>query len=193
MGCDVARFGGDASVISPRQGRVCFRAKDFRGLDTVEFADQIIAFGNNWGADGAFVDGTGVGGGVVDQLRAKGFGHFGHEVNNASKAIDAEHFENKRAETYWLAAEWVKKGGCLPADPMLAAELAAPRYWYTKNRICIEAKDDIKARLGRSPDRADAFVHTFAGTITPRHRYVGVGPLREIIHGSSASQHVTDN
>jgi hypothetical protein len=192
LGCDVARFGGDASVIFPRQGKACFRAKDFRGLDTVEFADQIITFATNWQADGGFVDGTGVGGGVVDNLKAKGFAYLAHEVNNASRALDAEHFENKRAETYWLAAEWVKKGGALPKDPMLAAELAAPRYWYTKNRVCVESKDDIKARLGRSPDRADAFVLTFAGTIMPRSRYVGVGPARELVTGV-VSQHVTDH
>lgn len=191
MGCDVARFGGDSSVIYPRQGRACFKPKDFHGLDTVEFAEQIIKFGNTWEADGAFIDGTGVGAGVVDTVKSRGYPHLAHEVNNAQKAIDAGRFENKRAECYWLAAEWVKGGGCLPRDPMLAAELSAPRYWYTKNRICIEAKDDIKARLGRSPDRADAFVLTFSGPIQPRKRFVGVGPSRESYVAQGAT-HVTD-
>ncbi len=193
MGCDVARFGGDSSVIFPRQGRACFRAKEFHGLDTVEFAEQIIKFAGHWDADGAFVDGTGVGGGVVDNLNARGFPHLANEVNNAQRASEPERFENKRAECYWLAAEWVKAGGCLPKDPMLAAELAAPKYWYTKNRICIEAKVDIKARLGRSPDRADAFVLTFSGPIPSRQRFHGVGPGREALPSAAAGfQHVTD-
>lgn len=192
MGCDVARFGGDSSVIFPRQGRACFKPKDFHGLDTVEFAEQIIKFGNTWQADGAFVDGTGVGGGVVDTLKSRGFPHLAHEINNANRAIDSEHFENRRVEMYAAAADWVKKGGCLPADPMLAAELAAPRYWFTKNRMCLESKVDIKARLGRSPDRADAFVLTFGGVVMPRTKYVGVGARRESYVDGSSSQHVTD-
>jgi hypothetical protein len=47
----------------------------------------------------------------------------------------------------------------LPDDPRLLAELTAPR-WSVKrgNSILIESKDDIRARLGTSTDRADVVV-----------------------------------
>ncbi len=177
IGCDVARFGDDSSIIFPRQGRMAFKHKEFHGLRTDEFADQIVAFSNTWEADATFVDGTGVGAGTVDQLRRANFP--AREVHNGNRAIDFERFENKRAEDYWTAAEWVKTGGCLPRDPMLAAELSAPAYWFDKkNRICLEQKPDIKARIGRSPDRADAFVLTFSGPVVRKARFSGIGPSR---------------
>ena len=86
-------------------------------------------------------------------------------------------------------------GGCLPDDPLLHAELAAPKYWYdNKQRLCLEPKDDIESRLGRSPDRADGFVLTFAAHVRPRTQYVGVGPRREAIPAHLVpSNHVTDH
>lgn len=196
IGCDVARYGSDDSVIFPRQGRACFRPKKFHGLDTVEFAEQVIKFAQTWGSDGGFIDGGGVGGGVVDTLRARGHANKATEVNFGSKAIDAEMYENRRAEMYFRAAEWVKSGGCLPSIPGLAEELAAPRYWFNKRQQkCLEPKDDIKARLGRSPDLADAFVLTFAAPVVARAQYVGVGANRERFDRdvSAGANHVTDN
>lgn len=176
MGCDVAYFGGDASIICPRQGLMTFKLKEFRDLATDEYADQIVAFSNKWEADGCFVDATGIGTGVVDSLRRMGF--EARAIHNAQKAIAVEQYENKRAECYALAADWVRKGGVLPRDPLLATELTAPRYWYRKGRMIIEPKEDIKARLGRSPDRADAFVLTFAGPVKRKARFSGIGPHR---------------
>ncbi len=162
LGVDTARFGDDKSIIAPRQGRVCFKLKEFDQLDTVVMADQIIRVSDRWQADKVFIDEGGIGGGTVDQCRSRGYRVQG--INFGSKATDEKKFVNKRAEMYFKAAEWVTKGGGnLPEDRMLATELSAPIYWHDKlDRICIEPKDDIKARLGRSPDRADAFVLSFA-------------------------------
>lgn len=73
-------------------------------------------------------------------------------------------FVNKRAEAWWRFREELdpgQQGGsviALPPDPQLAADLAAPTWEATTKGIKIEAKDEIKARLGRSPDRGDAVV-----------------------------------
>lgn len=179
MGCDVAYFGGDSSVICPRQGLMTFKLKEFNDLEIDEYADQIVAFSNKWGADGCFVDATGIGTGVVSCLRRQNFDV--RAIHNAQKAIEVDQYENKRAECYWLAAEWVRSGGVLPNDPLLATELTAPRYWFRKGRRIIEPKEDIKARLGRSPDRADAFVLTFAGPVRRKARYSGIGPSRVLV------------
>lgn len=177
LAADVARYGDDDSMLCRRQGRVTFTLTEYSQLATDELGDRIIATAQNWGADGVFVDGTGVGGGVVDHMRRANFRDV-REVHNAEKAIDPARFENKRAECYWLAKEWLEAGGCLPNDVRLGDELKAPKFWYRKGRICIEPKEDIKARLGRSPDRADAFVLTFAGPVIRKAKYVGAGPAR---------------
>lgn len=169
LGLDVARFGDDSSSLTPRQGRVAWVGREFRGLDTVELAEQLIRAIDKWGADAAFVDGTGVGGGVIDHCRHRNYGHIVHEVQFGSRALDPKAYENRRTEIHWKLAEWVKGGGSLPPkDQLLAAELTAPTYWFdAKGRVCLESKDDIKARLGRSPDKADSLALTFAGSVQP--------------------------
>ncbi len=49
-----------------------------------------------------------------------------------------------------------------PGSDALAAECIAPRFSYTsRGQIRLEGKDEIRARLGRSPDLADALALTF--------------------------------
>ena len=185
VGLDPARFGDDASVLCMRQGPLVYPMKEYRGLDTVELAERAVAVVEKWEADALFIDGTGVGAGVVDNVRRLGFGDLVHEVNFGMRATDPERFENKRAEMYWEAAEWLRKQGCLPRDQLLSEELSAPIYWYDrKQRVCLQPKPEIKARLGRSPDRSDSLVTTFAAPVRSRRReernpFAGAGSHRD--------------
>jgi len=69
---------------------------------------------------------------------------------------------NVRAAQYWAMREALDPelgdGLELPPDPELLADLTAARWRLTPRGIQIESKDDIIARLGRSPDCADAVV-----------------------------------
>ena len=48
-------------------------------------------------------------------------------------------------------------GLALPDDPILIGDLAAPTWKRTSTgKIQIESKDDIRTRIGRSTDKADA-------------------------------------
>lgn len=73
-------------------------------------------------------------------------------------------FYNKRAEVWWKFREELdpsQEGGsavALPPDPQLRSDLAAPTWKQTTRGIQIESKEDIKARIGRSPDRGDSVV-----------------------------------
>lgn len=168
LGVDVARFGDDDAVFTPRRGAVTHQLKTFHGLDNVELAEQLMRSIQRWDADMAFIDETGNGAGVLDICRHRpGFAQKVQGVQFGMRAMESNRFENRRAEMHWEAAEWVKKhGGCLPNDSLLSEELCAPIFWFDKKgRICLEPKDDIKARIGRSPDRADSLVLTFAGPV----------------------------
>lgn len=84
------------------------------------------------------------------------------EVNVATKSTvvsprtgDPE-YVNLRSQIWFGIAEWLKAGGTLPDDKRLQTELVSPTYTLPKNQRAVESKKDIKKRLGRSPDRADA-------------------------------------
>lgn len=90
---------------------------------------------------------------------------FNASLPSKAKTRDgALSFFNKRAEAWWRMREELdpgQEGGsviALPRDPKLAADLAAPTWKLTVRGIQMESKDDIKTRLGRSPDRGDAVV-----------------------------------
>ncbi len=170
LGCDVARYGSNESVIAFRKGRdartIVWRF--FRGLSTTELSAQVHTAHNDYHTDGIFVDGGGVGGGVVDQIRAAHLHcyevQFGgkDDVGGSATGNDGERYANKRAAMWGALRAWIK-GGALPNDPELKAQLIGPTYTYNvRNEILLESKEDMMKRGVESPDRADALALTFA-------------------------------
>lgn len=160
LGVDVAREGDDASVIFPRQGVAAFRPVVSRDTDSLLGAGLVANKWREFGAHACFIDNTGgFGGGWIDQLRVMGRQPIG--VHFAGKAND-ERYANKRAEMWFLMAQWIKEGGALPDIPEMVQELTAPTYTFKGDRLLLEDKDQIKERIGRSPDYADALALTFA-------------------------------
>jgi hypothetical protein len=81
-------------------------------------------------------------------------------VQFSGHAHENQRYANKRAEMYFDAVNWIKRGGALPPDDNLLAQLTATTYTYEKrgDRFLIEPKEMVKAKLnGNSPDEADAF------------------------------------
>lgn len=75
-------------------------------------------------------------------------------------------FANMRAYCYWAVRDWLNpKNGFNPALPPcdeLDAELTEVHWSFqSSGSIIIEPKENIKSRLKRSPDRADALISTF--------------------------------
>lgn len=75
---------------------------------------------------------------------------------------------NKRGEMFNSAKTWLKLGGALD-DQETADDLSAAEYKVrVDGKIVIEAKEDIKDRLGRSPGKGDALLLTFAFPVSKR-------------------------
>ena len=160
LGVDVARFGTDSTIIFPRQGLRAFKYAEMNNARAPEIAARVMKARMDWGSEMEFIDGTGgFGSGVVDALLQAGASP--QEIHFSGKATDPA-YANKRAEMWFNMAEWIKRGGVLPDDPILARELAAPEYTFINGKFQLEPKDAIKERLGFSPDRADALALTFA-------------------------------
>lgn len=168
MGVDVARFGDDESVIRFRRGRDgrSIKPVKYRGVDTMELAANVAALIERHNPDAVFVDGGGVGGGVVDRLKQMGYRVI--EVQSGEKAHDPDKYLNRRAEMWGEMREWMIYG-CIDNEQGLIDDLTGPEYSiHLKGQIKLETKDSMKKRGLASPDDADALALTFAEPIARR-------------------------
>lgn len=160
LGVDVARYGDDSSIIFPRQGLQAFNPFQYRGINGTEGAEKCLYHWNDWSADACFIDNTGgFGASWIDNLVRLGKSPQGIAFSNS--AIDEQYF-NKRAEMAFLLVRWIKEGGAIPDIPELTQALIQTTYTFKGSQLIIEPKDDIKVKLGYSPDHMDALMLTFA-------------------------------
>lgn len=170
LGVDVARFGDDSTVIFPRQGLAAFKFVEMRNSRSTDIAARVISAKIKWGSEMEFIDGTGgFGSGVVDAMIQAQYSP--QEIHFSGKSTDPRYF-NKRAEIHFRLAEWVKRGGCIPNDSNLIKELSSITYTLKGGKLLIEDKQQIKERLGFSPDRADALALTFALEEMPKAKMI---------------------
>jgi len=162
MGIDVARFGSDSSVFQFRRGRDARTIKPmrFKGLDTMALAGEAATAIERIKPDAVFVDGGGVGGGVVDRLKMLGYRVI--EVQSGEKARDEERYLNRRIEMWDAMREWLVYG-CIDKDESLIDDLTGPEYAvHLKGQLKLEGKDAMRKRGLPSPDNGDALALTFA-------------------------------
>lgn len=160
IGVDAARFGNDPWIFFPRQGLMSWQCLELRGMRTAAITARLIRGKHRFGSEMEFLDVTGgYGSGVADAMVDAMYPT--QEINFSGKAADPRYF-NKRSEMWFLMADWVKRKGQLPNDPILKKELCAPMYTFQAGKLKLEEKDQIKKRLGFSPNRADGLCLTFA-------------------------------
>lgn len=185
IGVDVARFGDDESVIYFRKGRDgrSIPPIRMRGADTMTLAGKVAEVYLTERADAVFVDGGGVGGGVVDRLRQLRVPvievQFGAKSdNNFGIAETGIGYANKRAEIWGATKEWLKTGA-IPLIPDLESGLTGPEYGFKDiggtSCILLESKESMKKRGLSSPDMADGLALTFAYPVVPRQIDAGNG------------------
>jgi hypothetical protein len=169
LGVDVARFGANFSVIFPRRGRdaVTIPRRKFQGISTVELAGEVSKANRELKADGIMIDEGGVGGGVVDQVRHMQLHCFGVQFGGKPTGFSetgtfGESYANKRAEMYGSLRAWIK-GGSLPPDPELRAQLLSITYTFNnRDQIQLTSKEVMMREGKPSPDDVDALACTFA-------------------------------
>lgn len=170
-GVDVARYGDDETCIVQRQGDVLYSIDRVGKQDTMTTANKVAAL-LRYPQSIAIVDVIGVGAGVVDRLRELRQTVIPYNASERSTEKDATGeftFVNHRSATWWKLREMLdpsRPGGAtimLPDDDQMIADLTAPLWKVQQGaRIAIESKDEIKRRLGRSPDTGDAVVIAFS-------------------------------
>lgn len=188
LGVDIARFGDDQSVIRGRKGRDgrIIPPIKWRGMDTVFSAGKVAEAIERYKPEAVFIDGGGVGGGVVDILKSRGFRVI--EVNFGGQAGDSKKYANKRAEMWGLLRDWMPTGVIDP-DQELFDDLIGVEYGFDKDgRILLEKKEEMKKRGLASPDNGDALALTFAQPVQrldmATSRHLGGRPRFAISQGS---------
>jgi hypothetical protein len=164
MGVDIARYGDDKSIIRVRKGRDAKSVPPmrFEKLDTMEMAVEVVKAANIHSPEYIFVDGGGVGGGVVDRLRELGLPNV-FEVDFGENAFNKTDYRNRGTECWMAMAEWFKGDVAVSDDDDFEEELTGREYGYIgETKKFIEPKKEMKKRGLKSPDDADALALTFA-------------------------------
>lgn len=173
IGVDVAAFGDDESVIYPRIGHDArsWKFRRFRGLDSIELADQVSQMVEEFRSLGkdvtaVFIDRTGIGQGCYDSLMRRNFNVIG--VNFGNRAIDNQTYRYRPDEMWGKLKDAIRNGLCLPDDNDLKDQLSQRYYGYTlSQQIWLEPKKEMKKRGLNSPDIADALALTYAQEMAP--------------------------
>ena len=170
MGVDVARFGDDRSTFHFRRGRDArtIAPMRFRGLDLVTLAGKLAEVALGHRVDAVFIDEGGMGAGVVDMAVRLLRGtlvlgiNFGGAPERCLLGEGQPATANKRAEMWAALRDWLK-GGAIPDDAELKADLTGVQYGFNmRGEIQLEAKDAMKRRGLASPDDGDGLALTFA-------------------------------
>jgi hypothetical protein len=164
VAADIARFGDDEIVIDYLLGNRLVEQDVSNKQSLMETVGRIINKRKVYNARMLVVDDAALGGGVTDRLREMDEQVLA--VNGGEKAQNSEQFVNLKSEIWWYARELFEKGKVsIINDPLLIRQLGVVKHSYRSNgKIIVEPKDEVKTRLGRSPDRADAFILGLWGT-----------------------------
>jgi len=169
MGLDVARYGGDSCVALLVVDGVVSAVHTWAKADLMRTAGIAKSLAISWKVppECVHVDVTGLGAGAVDKLAEIGFvvddvdfgsgtvGEWDHLAGSRHKA------KNRRTELYWSARRLLEEGQLSIPETYreVWTDLVAIPYRYdAKGVLEIIPKEKIKAKLGRSPDYADALV-----------------------------------
>lgn len=182
LGVDVGG-GGDETVIRERRGRRAGREWRAHTDRPEKIAPMVIAAIKESGATTVKIDSIGVGFGVIGELRnlANQGAHRANiiGVNVGERSSEPEKYKNLRAEIWWEIGRGLSERGGWDLSGMENADTAVAQLleplWEPNaaGQIQVEPKDEIRKRLGRSPDNADALLLAFYAARQPGIRVLG--------------------
>ena len=159
ISCDPS-MGGDECVIKVFYNSREYEQHIMHERDTMKIAGNLAIIGERHQCNQYAIDSIGIGQGIVDRLVE--MGKQVNAINSAEQADDADHFANRRAEMWaYVTKEILDKKIEEVEDAETRRQLVEVRYKIVNSsgRLQLEPKEETKKRLGRSPDRADAYVY----------------------------------
>jgi hypothetical protein len=174
MTIDIARKGKDKTVFRIWQGWLCIESYriDKSGLDVVVQKARDFQIKHSIPLTNIVADEDGVGGGVVDFLKCRGF------VNN-SQAIKGENYSNLKSQCSILTAKKISSAemGELCNDKTIV-DIVTEEMEQIKlkdidkdGKLTIIPKETIKEMIGRSPDEWDSIMMRYYFELQPKGNY----------------------
>lgn len=168
VGCDPARYGTDKTAVAVLHGKTIRPISYTSKQSTMETSGRIASRFNK--KIPIAIDVIGIGSGVFDRLRELQFNVTPVNVAEAARSDRGDpltditgtlEFFNLRSYLLWHLRDMLNPDNedaiGLPDDPKLIGDLCTPQYRYTSSgKIQVESKKDIRKRLKRSTDGADA-------------------------------------
>lgn len=168
--CDVARFGDDKTTIWVWEGLKVVHFEEYSKQGTKATRLRLEDLERKYAVprSNIMIDEDGVGGGIFDEMQGiKGF------VNNSAAIVSLRAVEQKtnyanlKTQCYFKLAEYINTGkiaiGCvLPTESKkgLVEDLEQVRQKDIDKdgKLAVVPKDQVKERLGRSPDYSDGLM-----------------------------------
>lgn len=163
IACDPARMGGDKTVIDYMENTEIVDQEIFGQKNEMEVAGRLAVMAEKHSIPKNIIalDSIGVGGGIVDRLRELKRNVL--EVNSARKENVPAGFLNLRAQMWWEAGKKFREGEIVlhNCSDNLKTELSSVKYEIvdSSGKLKVEKKEKIIARIGHSPDEADAYIY----------------------------------
>jgi hypothetical protein len=179
---DVARFGKDRTVIGVWDGLTLTSVEIMRRADVMQVVNRIREIAASAGVklSNVIADEDGVGGGVVDGLKCRGF-------LNGSRATKPDRYVNLKAECYYKLAELIEQnritfiGQTLDAlrdEIVKELDMVRRRNVDKDGKLAVTGKDEIKAAHGISPDISDMIMMRAFFELFPNYGKYSVGSSR---------------
>jgi len=173
---DIARLGNDRTVICVWEGMTVLEIVEMRRALTPEVVDQMRSLIKAYSVPltQVLADEDGVGGGATDYVKCRGF-------MNGSRAQHPDRFVNLKAECYYKLAELVEKGTITfrvnSHKNVIIEELESIRRHRPlgDNKLSVTPKEELKRRMGKSPDYADAIMMRMYFELRPNYGVYAVG------------------
>jgi len=168
IGVDVARFGSDETVLAyvvagPDDLTYVQRLHYYNQQDIVQTTDRVQRALDAFGGAAAVIDVVGIGAGVFDNLRHAGYSVRAFSAGEGTDQTDRSGelmFADKRSAAWWRVRELLQDDKlAIPDDDKLTGDLLAPKWAEgLGGKIRAEKKLDIRKRIGRSTNAADAVI-----------------------------------
>lgn len=156
---DIARYGSDRAIITlwDDMRLIKYAALDISSMEDIKNIINAWRTQEKVNISDIIVDEDGMGGGVVDALRCRGF------VNNSSPVNPA--YQNLKSECGYKLAEMIRQLyiACELSETekeMISTELGMLKTYDADKdgKLRILPKEKIKEAIGRSPDWLDVFI-----------------------------------